>query len=565
MPAKEKYLTKYIKKNTVINNFLNQMPDAITQKKLYALQQAIAHGDSAAIIWNDENCDLYLIYLIEKEEIPYWEGITAYVYLIAKMQYTSTQNLRTEDQKDTKLNYRVEIQPLTKSGKITKPGEDYLANVCQAMQKIDFTIDLEELKTYVVTLSPIEQWLLKTEFNKKAAHDSDKLINILISNLPFLQTIKNPDTKSAYTPYFIPSLSLINFLKEKMDSEPMQTQPILGSIGSKILYEHHKKNSHPTAIYARHVKSNYKKVHTFRCGPLGILLHDLGHAFWACMLSFSERNFIFETYIPALKCLEEEEASKYEDINTVSLLQRAILKAYDFDLTNIGAFAKKAERLAVYLARTFGRESLHPHCVYSRDPACILSIKAIGNHPSDGAFFLLNKYAPTIKPFNIILKCIPTGDNYRSEKVVNALRTVAQHSEKFSDKLIAMEYNVFYSKCNSKKSPINWLAWLGLLNSAKNSEEIWKSIISNNERADELTYMLANGLIFFHPYLPLTKAKIVEFRTLIDYIINENLSEENLQNQPTNIPLSLLFKMPRQSTDSDEDTNHNTFRSVFIR
>ena len=40
--------------------------------------------------------------------IPFWQGITAYVYLIAKMQYTQKQDLRLEDQ-DVKFNYQLKL------------------------------------------------------------------------------------------------------------------------------------------------------------------------------------------------------------------------------------------------------------------------------------------------------------------------------------------------------------------------------------------------------------------------------------------------------------------------
>jgi len=73
-----------------------------------AKKKAIRRGNFRAKIWNNRDCNLYLIYLIQKQMIPFWQGITAYVYLIAKMQYTQKQDLRLEDQ-DVKFNYQLKL------------------------------------------------------------------------------------------------------------------------------------------------------------------------------------------------------------------------------------------------------------------------------------------------------------------------------------------------------------------------------------------------------------------------------------------------------------------------
>lgn len=90
--------------------------------------------------------------------IPFWQGITAYVYLIAKMHYTQKQDLRPEDQ-DVKFNYQVKIILLVKAGRITELGYQYLLGVFHALQSLSANLNFEQLVDYVVKLPRIEQWL----------------------------------------------------------------------------------------------------------------------------------------------------------------------------------------------------------------------------------------------------------------------------------------------------------------------------------------------------------------------------------------------------------------------
>ena len=99
-------LLELVQKNKTIPAFLNNL--TANDPRLCCLKKAIRRGNFRAKIWNNRDCNLYLIYLIQKQMIPFWQGITAYVYLIAKMQYTQKQDLRLEDQ-DVKFNYQLKL------------------------------------------------------------------------------------------------------------------------------------------------------------------------------------------------------------------------------------------------------------------------------------------------------------------------------------------------------------------------------------------------------------------------------------------------------------------------
>jgi hypothetical protein len=153
-------ILELVQKNKTIPAFLNNLtPDDV---RLLCLKKAIHKGNFRARIWNHPHCNLYLIYLINKKMIPFWQGITAYVYLIAKMQYTKTQAMRAEDQ-DVKFDYQVKIVPLVKAGTITIPGYGYLLGVMHVLEKLKVEVNFEALVNYVLALPRIEQWLINTD------------------------------------------------------------------------------------------------------------------------------------------------------------------------------------------------------------------------------------------------------------------------------------------------------------------------------------------------------------------------------------------------------------------
>ncbi len=96
LPPLHTGLLQLVQKNKFIPHFLNNI--TTDDLNVYCLKEAITKGNFRSHIWNNRDCNVYLIYLIQNQRIPFWQGITAYIYLIAKMQFTSTQDLRHEDQ-----------------------------------------------------------------------------------------------------------------------------------------------------------------------------------------------------------------------------------------------------------------------------------------------------------------------------------------------------------------------------------------------------------------------------------------------------------------------------------
>lgn len=503
-------LLELIQKNKTIPAFLNNL--TANDPRLCCLKKAIRRGNFRAKIWNNRDCNLYLIYLIQKQMIPFWQGITAYVYLIAKMQYTQKQDLRPEDQ-DVKFNYQVKIILLVKAGKITELGYQYLLGMFHAMQNLSANLNFEQLVDYVVKLPRIEQWLIKTEFDhhltqRESKHDANRLMWVLINNLPLIQKISTGNFEDPTTYYLIPSSLLINYVLQTLNQQPLRMRPVFGNPGLKTLYQWHSQNFHPVALYAPQILSNPKDADGYRCGPFPMWLHDIGHIFWGNMLSETQRDYIFTTYIPALRSLKNI-AEKFGDESSIEYLQEAEIKAYDFDLTAIMDYADIKTRFTTYLAQTIGKNPIYPSCIYTG----IYEHEAIGRAEGDTFYFLLHygMYAAKMpnafkKVYETLISFISIGQSYRKLPVVEALQRLAKNAVTDPDALFAGDPPIV---------ELNTMAWYSLLNSGLPSAEIWHRMTEDHNLADELLQMIQKGLNFFSPYLSITPPKRI---ALLDYL-----------------------------------------------
>ncbi len=507
-------LLELVQKNKQIPCFLNDLMPK--DKELLRLKEAISQGNFQVSIWNNPQCHLYLIYLIQKKVIPFWQGITAYVYLIAKMQYTKQQRLRPEDE-DVKLNYRVNVIPLVEAGKLSELGGQYLFGVIHALEKLKIYFNLSELMAYVLALPSIEQWLIKTEFNhhlmpQEIRNDSNRLVWILLENLPLVQKISGGSYDDLTTQYLVPSSSLINYFFQGMGEQPMQMRPVLGNPGLKTLYQWHQEDFHPVSLYSPEILSNPKDADGYRCGPFGLWLHDLGHTFWANLLSKSQREYIFRTYIPALRHLGKI-AKAFNDDSSIEMLKEIEIRAYDFDLTAISDYANQETRFDTYLAHTIGKNPVYKSCLYLG----AYEFETIGRAEGDTLYFLVH-YAmysaetPEIykEIYQILIRFISTGKSYRDQRIVNALRTLAKNAATDPENLFAHGRPLWKSDRRD---------WFTLINSNPVSEELWWEITRDVDRAQELLYLIEQGLMFFHPYLPMTDPKR---RELLNYLDKDN-------------------------------------------
>lgn len=182
---------QFIRKNPDLPKLPSRIrPNHPEAQKLLAAIQA---GDINAEIFSNPNCSVYLLHLLETEQISRQEGMTVYGYLLALMQYTEKQPIKECDL-DVKSLRNVEVKLLVAEGKLTQSGSEYLQMLCEEFAKLYIKINLTELTNFVLSLKPTEQWLIGVHNNRDQEYrefmpdgeyyTSDTLKNILTTTLP---------------------------------------------------------------------------------------------------------------------------------------------------------------------------------------------------------------------------------------------------------------------------------------------------------------------------------------------------------------------------------------------
>lgn len=416
-------LREYIKKNKAIPDFYaaidtalvnNHDPDNIHKQCIEALLLAIKDNNPTAPIFSHKDCMLYTLYLIEKDRIPFWQGLFVYIYLTTLAQFTDTQDLKPEDLPAGQYHSSIKgIRPISfpslvvenADGKaLTKEGHDYLTKAHSELQKItDNKLDYKELENYFLNeLSPFEQRIIQiSTLTREQAYrlpnistpytlSIEGLFDPVAKNLPFC-----PKMKLGNIPCIrIPSFKLINYILSKMSKKTMQMKPIFGKVSSATLEKLHAKNQHPIALYCPAVKSNLLKAHVFHGGPIPVMLHDIGHTYWGNMLSSQERKVLFHDLLPMLK-----------DINHKQLSEKIVHSAVDLDLAK-DIYHSPEERFFKYIQFALKTESygIHKQSLAGTNEAKLLYMKvlthvATSNDLTINHFWqLLIKYLKKITP-----------------------------------------------------------------------------------------------------------------------------------------------------------------------
>jgi len=527
-------LFSYIKKNTFIPNFLSSIAqDEDKLSKVAELYAAIKIGNAEAEVFKDPHCYLYLLYLIQEEKISFWQGMTVYTYIMALMQFTNQQSLNETSPQilAEKMKNNLYVESLAKNGKLTVLGEEYINGTILKLNDISVNITYTELANYILKLPSTELWLLKAQcvehisyFGGDENRRYNKIMTALILNIPFIHftssqiLVKSPPIIT----YWAPSLTLVNFLLEKISPSSIKILPIFGAIGTDKLTELHAKGKHIAALYAPDVKSNLVNIHGTHPGPFTVFWHDIGHALWGSMLQSSERKLIFDGYIPQLKAIQQV-ANKSKDTASYLTISNEIHRLNDFDLTPIKSFSTKADRFSDYVIirshfeSTSNLFSWQDRQDFSYDPA-------IGDKPNDKIVFLMFQHSysqpnpeESLKMWRVLL--LDIYKSRRNSQIFTALETLAVNA--VTPK--RLNSNVANEDVRSLYLDI----WLELLNSDLTSEQIWEKIrspefksgwgwsVSTCLQQSLIPLIVKCNLTFFHPYLPLTKEKRLEFKELI--------------------------------------------------
>lgn len=327
-------LRKYISKNKVFPSFFEECQSGDHDDVLNILKDAINRFNPGSQIFTHPDCMRYLIYLIESKQVPFWHGMTVYAYLMAVHEFgiknVTFDRLVSDDRKE-----------------ISAFGKAYFEKFF-IKSNIIFKINANEFYQFILSLPFIDQHVMTIKKVNNLTSQS-KLFNILAVNIPFV--VVNVGSKKSNMSLFseekiycsISSVTVMNHLNSLMSDKPIKMMPIFGSVFSTLSF--HQRSYHPVAVSSPDVKSNLANVHGKESGYFLTWLHDVGHIYWANMLTSQERDILFHRCIPELNSLKLK--YKNDDV-MLTTIDKLIYHLNDFDLTPIHFF-DKGNRFQRYL------------------------------------------------------------------------------------------------------------------------------------------------------------------------------------------------------------------------
>jgi hypothetical protein len=526
-------LFEFIKKNNTIPEFIaNIKPE---DPKIKTLLDAIHNADPEAKIFSDPDCYFYLLYLIKSEQIPFYQGMTVYSYLMALMQFTDKQPLRSEDQ-DVKFTRPLSIEKMVEDKKLTKSGQEYLLFICKRLKELEFEIDYLNLKHFILSLAPTEQWLIKLSTplyhrgDKKPNH-CDRMASVLAGNTAFIRFVTENETRT----YWIPSTSLINYFLAQISPEPMQMQCSFGSTNEKTMYLIHLKGKHPVPLYAPAVKSNFRDADGWRCGPFVVWLHDMAHVFWANVLGSQDRKTILTEFIPELRKIHNK-ALEVKDDEAATRILKIIHRANSFDLSGSFYYQSTADRFKQYLLsvigwpmeeRNFGAWDFYRiiETGYGQD----VEQTGIGQHVEDRIYFLMLKSRNCIDTsvackqlWEMVLTCDKNNSHgdISQTRIGGITSAIAALADDVCDwrltrykRFFADNFKHYQSyEIKNIKELMDWKRWKKILSEfdevTPDSEKLWKTLNEISYINDQLLFLICEYKVkFFHPYIPITESE----------------------------------------------------------
>lgn len=529
-----------IENNPLAQSFISAIksPDknaAGTKQLLDAVEANNPHAE----IFHHADCDLYILHAMYKEKLSPAHGITVYSYLTALKQFSGkNQSLHYADEQ-LQMPAEISVDKLAEDGKITAQGEKYLQKVCARFEKLNYELNYEELTQFILTLAPIDQWLLTiklstTNPNNSGIHGMMKLVS---DTVPFIQQTNLHNT----TEYQKPFPAVINYFLSKISPHPLVSQPIFGVISQTQLLKLYDEGKYPVQLYTSRINNNLTTIHGYPCGPTPTEDHDYGHGFMGSMLTEDEKKIISECFVPLFTKLLNE-SLQVGDTEVAKRLQTILDNIRDDfnNLTPIDRYAVSDRRVGQYIASafTYNHDLEYGYLYYSKYHPKTVLYEPIGKCVEDRIFFLINRtyLSASLSPdeksaWQQFIKLIKSqaGCEFRNSEVIWALEKLAHHAAG-----IATD-----NPNNHLDNSIDWKAWLDLLDTTHDSETLWTKAIQNHR--NELVSLNMNyfvgensGMAFFHPYLPWTDEIQAQVKAFVQHKIQKiELHHDENQQSPT--------------------------------
>lgn len=287
-----KNLMQFVSKNKIIPAELQQVCEH-SSDILQLLAQKIndATLTPSDPIFDDPNCELYILALLDGAKIKEMQGYVLLEYLQMLRQYTDRQPLNSEDQAFkhqeveliVKVLDEVELSALanTLSVRLTEAGASVRARQIQAVYR---------------TLQGCEKWVFFINFAKLDLQYRQLLPEL--QTMPWIVC----DSKTKILSYLSGAFNFGIFRIFNPDC-PVLPQYCYGNLKpSTLTLMIQQKLQRPVTLYSPRIASNPKSQHNTIDGPVFFTLHDYYHigAMFLLLRAPDAFRFIFHILVPAL-------------------------------------------------------------------------------------------------------------------------------------------------------------------------------------------------------------------------------------------------------------------------
>lgn len=318
-------LMKFIQKSTLVNQ-TSLLAEVSMKEGALVLKKALDDGDFLHAIFEDPNCQLYLIYLLREHLISEEKFLTGYLYISVLMQFSEKQLIHPEHADARRLDWG-EIHVFNSQ------DSSLLRNYAERIEAaFKHHISARDIINYFNSVSGSEGWIIGMPY--KPHVENDDVSGMMRTNIqfsPLLQT--HSDSNQKYV--LIPSIGFSKWLLKKLNPErQIEITPCFGNVGIMSLYEHfHSQNKHPVTIHSAYIKSNPKRIHQSQAGPVPFALHDIFfHCFGASAFSKNEYDFLMQFMIPALQNIVDSESN---EVSAMATSMRDTINDLAFNPSNL--------------------------------------------------------------------------------------------------------------------------------------------------------------------------------------------------------------------------------------
>lgn len=318
-------LMKFIQKSTLVNQ-ASLLAGSSIKEGAFVLKKALDDGDSLHAIFDDPNCQLYLIYLLREHLISEEKFLTGYLYISVLMQFSEKQLIHPEHADARRLDWG-------KTHVFNSKDSSLLRNYAEHIEAaFDHHISAREIVNYFNSVSGSECWIIGMPYKPHVKNDD--VSGMMRTNIQFSPLLQiHSDSSQKYV--LIPSIAFSKWLLKKLNPErQIEITPCFGNVGIMSLYEHfHSQNKHPVTIHSAYIKSNPKRIHQSQAGPVPFALHDIFfHCFGASAFKKNEYDFLMQFMIPALQKIVDSESN---EVRAMAISMRDIINDLAFNPTNL--------------------------------------------------------------------------------------------------------------------------------------------------------------------------------------------------------------------------------------